>query len=1002
MQQRRIKAQNFNCLFQPGTILQDQNASPCNAGTCYREMTNEDILKLPIVEIRVAFHFIASNGNNFQCSNPEIEATYAPTVINKLLDGANTLLTSPAKNEFGNSPIVPDTRIRLVLLNGNADPCSSFFFYPSQGNLSYQNNALDIIVYDHPTAIGISGQVNINNHIELYNLYSLNNINPAGWGKVLIHEIGHFTGLCHAFSPENLCPDMDVAAECGGGTATECNGTPCTQIPPLQCGNNACFHCFCNNTIGNNFMGYHDLAAITRSQWANMYNYFISASASLIAFSNGEIDCSPSNLPPLEIPSNTIVEWNAIKILDRTVEILPGATLIINCDVYIAENQSIIVNRGARLFVFGNISSTSKSCRWAGIQVHGNSKKEQPDPGLAVNVNNPIPIDGAGFVYVNGATISNAITAISTRASGGLGDDYFGGLVKISSGSKFYNNGRAIEFMRYTFENKSEITGTVIRKTNDAPPGFGSTRGVSIWACKGIRFNDVHFFDLKEYGIYGENYSFEVENCEFNNCEYGIRSLATMPNAVEGKTWIKNSYFKNNNLRHINFASTPNLIYPVEISETNQFDNVKSGIGVFMDGESKYKIEGNIFSSNAPFSLLLRSTGTLNNQVSCNIFNQNTIYNFYIEFNNSNLVFPGNIFIQNSRNITLAGNSSFKGEVFQSQGNLFEASSNCFDGNLGNAIRANMNSTQPFTYYRILNADLCKVPSNNLSDGGINNYSVFDRAFLEYNCNNGQNTPNENLNDLTLIRQKIDSLNFDFQNQPLDNNIKQNLNELKYQKNNIIDTLIRTYSDNQDWTSYEQLLDEDTDINYKRQLIGHYVRRKEYNNAHQLLQQIDDNSEESLWFKTIIESNIELQENYTNPQISPLQESILQQASNAIHSPLHAYACALLERIKGQLCNVATDVKEDTDDRYFSAIQSQKKGFIISPNPSDGDIMVNCKDCPSDQQNHLIISTISGRLIKDLYFNQSMQLHLEAPGVYLFTIISATGQQENFKVIQTR
>jgi hypothetical protein len=517
------------------------------ADDCLGGMSVTDIANMPIVNFNVDFHFVRSNGSQFQCDNPGAPY-YAPDYVNALLGTANDYFTNPSQNQFGTSPALIDTRFRYRLYGSPANPCDAIFLH-DQDPTSFTNpSALHIVIKDCGSTV--TGQMFSENIIAMYGIYKLafdDAQDPQSIGSqvssTINHEIGHRFGLCHAFSIHNDCPDMNTEAECGMPSETQCStGALCPATPGANtCGGDVCWKCFCTFGTGNNFMGYtNNRRGITRSQWAKIYKAATTEMPDFVTvdFASTCVDVPPQ--APLIIPTGIIEEWTSLRIINQVVEVQTGATLIIRCEVRMGKELPIIVNRGARLFVLGGtVTSQSPNCLWEGILVHGNATEEQPSVADAKDEFVPLNAADAGVVWLNGAVISNAITGVSTKASGSLDNHaHYGGLI-MAYACDFINNGRAVEFMKYGKSNKSYFKFVEVEKVGTT--AWLVNRGVSIWGCHDIEFDNVHFANISDYGIRGINFSVKVKNCTFEGVPsvgFGFLQESTMPNAAKSDTKI--------------------------------------------------------------------------------------------------------------------------------------------------------------------------------------------------------------------------------------------------------------------------------------------------------------------------------------------------------------------------------------------------------------------------------------------------------------------------------
>jgi hypothetical protein len=199
-------------------------------------------------------------------------------------------------------------------------------------------------------------------------------------------------------------------------------------------------------------------------------------------------------------------------------------------------NKKIVVRRGGRLFVNGG-RITSTGCHWGGILVHGKSDVAQPTVEQAQDKNHSLTSSNSGVVWIKDSEISRAQTAISTKGSGLLSTfAYFGGLVMVDN-STFFDNGRAIEFMKYEYPNNSYFDLGFIT-ANEANTAV-CDQGISIWGCRDIRIENVTFTGLREFGIFGIDYNAKIHACTFNGIAAttgtAVRLETTHPNSVVGR-----------------------------------------------------------------------------------------------------------------------------------------------------------------------------------------------------------------------------------------------------------------------------------------------------------------------------------------------------------------------------------------------------------------------------------------------------------------------------------
>ena len=302
---------------------------------------------------------------------------------------------------------------------------------------------------------------------------------------------------------------------------------------------------------------------------------------------------------PVTINSNKT--WNCSMPIHGNIEIEPYATLTIKKEVYMTPGSKIIVKRKGKLIIDGGKITSACGEMWKGIEVWG-------DPTLS-SVG-----DYQGMVVVqNEATIENALVGIQTVKmveSGGFSNPdlaFAGGLVQTVN-ANFINNKTAISYYKYPatgythiysgfnyfsdFEtNESYIGGT-------GPDYFvkmSDINKVKYKACKFINNSNHHHFGSGGYSINSqylmESYEagITVENCVFENLNYGIYSLSTTPNRFPE---ILKAEF-NNNFNGIYFSGiTLSKVWDCNFT-TSPYNS--GGYGLYLDGCKNYRIEGNSF-----------------------------------------------------------------------------------------------------------------------------------------------------------------------------------------------------------------------------------------------------------------------------------------------------------------------------------------------------------------------------------------------------------------------
>ena len=198
--------------------------------------------------------------------------------------------------------------------------------------------------------------------------------------------------------------------------------------------------------------------------------------------------------------------------------------------------------------------------------------------------------------------------------------------------------------MKYGKANKSIFEYCTFEK-GAAPVPYPVRRGVSIWACTGVKFRHSNFLDLSDSAISGYDYSAEVETCDFKGSEYAYRAETTMPNVSKGVSTIQNSTFRTNRY-HIYCNASSNYLYGYNILG-NTFLNGQF-FGIRIGGEAQYSIKQSNIFQNHLVAVVLIGTGVRFNEVTCNIFETHSPMGLNVRFNNDDLRILGNNFLGSS------------------------------------------------------------------------------------------------------------------------------------------------------------------------------------------------------------------------------------------------------------------------------------------------------------------------------------------------------------------
>ncbi len=927
--QTNIYSQNYNCLTDQGVGLAEPFTNCPIEG-----MDPVDLQNLPEIKILINIHYIADPVyGNFHpgpvgVSDPTNGNEYANRMINEAMIVLNNLQPNPigTNHKLGNSKI----RYELYTDPGNTNDVNHGVWYWNSVPATFPYpNVMNVIMKVYRSGYLLTGEAcnteGCCNSVTLTGAYYNLLQSPIlfGWwsfGKLMNHEIFHTLGLCHSFYANNECKGVDI------NPSLECPGS--SGVP--DCGIGASGYCDVWNSGSSNIMGYNaNNNSLSICQWSKVYNNLISRGCPHISF------CEPNNVP-IEITVNTL--WDKLKIVTQPVQVMPGATLTITCEARFSPTAYIEVRRGARLIVDGALLTNLCPSAWPGIQVWGNPNLDQPDPA-----SNPGNATIAGIVrIINNATIQHAGTAISTGAwaLGGAGWQYVGGVV-YAENSNFINNKRAVEFLSYKFSNKSKFINCLFTE----PDGWaGNSVGVTIWDCNGIVFNRNRFLNLDVAGIYGIDFgAIIVDHNQFRNLTTGIESYNTQfykGNLEIGSEAFTPNYFKNNR-RHI-FCSSTTGLDKVNIINNDLFDAQKNGI--ILDGSSYYNVSKNRFM-NTPLAMSSTASGFDGNFIRCNTFQSHT-NGIKFEAYNEQTQFLDNC-IESTVNTGIVLNVGT--EIRDEQGGAGRPAGNC----LQSTLDISTNNSLSFTYFVTPQPSIthctptdnnCQRPTNNLSDGGSNNY------FLGNGNWNGPNGCGSGGGDglapptIVIARNLETSALLAWQQNPGDLSLKKIYNEMKLQTRNAIRTEIKNALATYSYQDAINLLIPNYSEFELNLAFAIRIQEGNFTAAANLLSTMPTNNQNEIWHKQIQAINLERAQLGSNYILNNEKDQLLTQIMNS-NSSERSFARSLLALLKGG--SYAFDVLPNelpAEPRVKSQLKLENEYFRISPNPAKDYIEVWVKN----------------------------------------------------------
>ncbi|MFT4666582.1 MAG: hypothetical protein ACI8YQ_003725 [Polaribacter sp.] len=955
------------------------------ASLCPSEVDFDDYDLTSPFTIYVNIHFQ-------QITGEEISHADGVAMANLLLNRGHYYLNSLVQNlnpgpNGVQAALVPTAKYEYKLYtepsNPN-DPHGGIWFHPEQSvDASVYNNRVIDIVFDRALGCG-AGFSNTGQdvHIDSYNCIVDNPNFIYSSAKNLNHEMAHSLDLEHVTFCDNQCNNVDISPEdecspnCPGLAVCDGQFTPLT----VPCNPNLCdVPCMsgddvkiCKWNVGNNLTSQsHTNRALTPCQWEVVF----SRVASLNTQTYGWADNCTQVAPTFYVPTGTNLIWDNLKLLNRNVVVETGATLTINCEVRMAKDLTITVQRGAKLIVDdGTITNLCPETRWGGIVVHGNASKDQPSDPFGSLASN----DAGVVIIINESQIENAGTAIATVSNPAYRS---GGLV-FCENSTFENNARAVEFRRYDRLNKSKFIDCIF------DGGEVGNHGVTIWATDGVTFNECNFRNMKKDAIqvYDAGAIVKDENI-FEDNGIGIYAFATHPFSAylevgdvneDPNVFLNNDYHIKSNISNIGAG--------LKI-EYNEF--YKAFVAIYLEGPSNFTINDNSFE-NAHASIYTGYTGALGlnayNDINNNIISGN--FGIYAAGENKQMAFQCNSFISKYEDFRLTGGpGAVQGQIRTWQGSFSKPANNCFTTLQSTDDIVTINSTLHFNYY-VKSGSIsnpfpkpCDLPNNS------GNYSVTPAQ--DVLCSTVMIAPGppptyQKYLDLKQDLNGVSSSSIEYQ-------------ELMEQKDIIVDALLIGYLENDEVSNAISLLDEENTNQSKQMKFGIYINEKNYQAASNTLNGLSNNIEGMETFKNVQEINLERMEMGASFQMMENDSLYLENIAVSGGSS-SGYAQAILSLLFGREFHDDIDTElrnlegfeEESKERGSKRedFNSGKKSVLVSPNPAKDEFSITMNETPAAI---LKITSIMGQEIHEQVIGEgvvSLQIATNQwnEGIYLLQL----------------
>jgi len=363
------------------------------------------------------------------------------------------------------------------------------------------------------------------------------------------------------------------------------------------------------------------------------------------------------NIDFQNVSGDLILERNAfVNVNDRlqtgngsTIIINNSATLNVTGEIRMGQDSRIIVKRGGRLIVDGGLLTNRCSEDWDGIIVEGTYSSQ--NLGSLVN--------GTGIVDVmNGATIENARTAISTNAHHIPWQNrlsHYGGLVRISN-SHFLNNLRAIEFMPFAGNDASYVISSNF---------IGHDTAITAWDNYGVVVNNCYFGEFRKNAFFTIDASFVLANSRFDGSDVENPQDAIIEGGYTksvNHSWVIGDNNNTNNFfgGHIGVS----IASPDNSTLFNVGDNIFQCMdtGLEIAGVGKYIVRNNEFYNLSEHGQVYLENGLFENLSFLNYNLNNGIATTAVRENTGLRIFQ-NCFSSNQRDIINIGVIPTQGEI---------------------------------------------------------------------------------------------------------------------------------------------------------------------------------------------------------------------------------------------------------------------------------------------------------------------------------------------------
>lgn len=347
------------------------------------------------------------------------------------------------------------------------------------------------------------------------------------------------------------------------------------------------------------------------------------------------------------------VEWSNVT-YNYTEDLRIDSAAVFNLnggsELRFAPGKKLIVERGASFTIAGSkLTNLCANQPWSGIEVWGEAKNSQMEPGVqgAVNITDRALIENAIIGVLAGKSLSE-----EAEPDGVNIDPAFGGGIVIANTAFFSNNQTGIFLSPY--ENRHPEIGLILGNVSRIENcGFNSTSSlfsqmdfIKLTGVRGVEINGNIFaqqqpLNISATGILSLNSSFSVgvyhahrstglkvnQESRFENLRYGIKALGT---GSEKTFSVESAHFVNNTLGIYTSANHNFSIASSDFKIQNITSLTPRKGGLYVDGpvygfritENQFtgNYAGTSFSSGSATGVTFNNTGSHSNVLYNNQF----------------------------------------------------------------------------------------------------------------------------------------------------------------------------------------------------------------------------------------------------------------------------------------------------------------------------------------------------------------------------------------------